>query len=156
MCTRLRLGRAHSVGSRAERILRRLKDRICPALELDLPYPVRRPRDRLTGKSFDHDIDFAVDQAGSEGIVLILLDSDGACPADLGTRLMNRARKARPDHKFLLCLAHQEFETWFLAAAESLRGKPHFKGTLDPPPNPESIPGAKEWLGNRMPANRKS
>jgi len=38
----------------------------------------------------------------------------------------------------------------FLAAAASLRGKRGLKSDLEPPPNPEGIRGAKEWLSTRM------
>jgi hypothetical protein len=42
-------------------------------------------------------------------------------------------------------------ETWFLAAAESLRGCAGLPVDLAPPADPERIRGAKEWLGKRMP-----
>ena len=48
-------------------------------------------------------------------------------------------------------LAKREFEAWFLAAAESLRNKRGLPNNLVPPENPESIRGAKEWLGDKMP-----
>jgi hypothetical protein len=52
-------------------------------------------------------------------------------------------------------LAKREYETWFLAAAESLRGKRGLPGDLEPPPTPEDIRGAKEWLRKRTPPGRK-
>jgi hypothetical protein len=48
-------------------------------------------------------------------------------------------------------LAYREFETWFLAAAQSLRGQRGLPSDLDPPDAPEAIRGAKEWLGKNMP-----
>ena len=47
-------------------------------------------------------------------------------------------------------LAKHEFEAWFLAAAESLRGERGLRSDIDPPSDPEAIRGAKEWLYNRM------
>ena len=47
-------------------------------------------------------------------------------------------------------LAKREFESWFLAAAESLQGKRGLKNNLQSPDNPEAIRGAKEWLKQRM------
>lgn len=47
-------------------------------------------------------------------------------------------------------LAKQEYEAWFLAAAESLRGKRRLPNTLESPPDPESIRGAKGWLSRMM------
>jgi len=86
-------------------------------------------------------------QAGGE--ILILLDCEDACPATLGPDLLARARGVRDDVRTTVVLAHREYETWFLAAAESLRGKglPH---DAEPPPDPEAIRGAKEWLSRRM------
>jgi hypothetical protein len=51
-------------------------------------------------------------------------------------------------------LACQEFETWFIAAARSLRGKRGLPEDLEIPDLPEGIRGAKEWLRNRMPKHR--
>ena len=47
-------------------------------------------------------------------------------------------------------LAKQEFEAWFLAAAESLRGQRGLKDDIQSPTDPEAIRGAKEWLRGRM------
>ena len=52
-------------------------------------------------------------------------------------------------------LAHQEYEGWFLASAESLRGRRGLPSDLLPPDAPEAIRGAKEWLRQRMPKNRR-
>jgi len=75
----------------------------------------------------------------------------GGCPARDGPSLLTRARKVRPDTPVAVILAKQEYEAWFLAAAESLRGKRGLPGTLVSPPDPESIRGAKGWLSRMMP-----
>ncbi len=63
----------------------------------------------------------------ARGIVLILLDGDARtdtrCPAELGPRLLATSRQVAPDVPALVVLAEQEFESWFLAAAPSLRGQ---------------------------------
>lgn len=51
-------------------------------------------------------------------------------------------------------LANKEYEAWFIAAAESLRGKRGLAADLTAAPNPENIRGAKEWLSDHMPRNR--
>ena len=53
--------------------------------------------------------------------VLILLDCEDECPAELGPRLLEKARVCRSDVTIIVILAHREYETWFLAAARSLR-----------------------------------
>jgi hypothetical protein len=58
---------------------------------------------------------------------------------------------ARPDIPIAVVLAKKEFEAWFLAAAESLRGKRNLPDTLVGPPNPEEIRDAKGWLSEKMP-----
>ena len=42
-----------------------------------------------------------------------------------------------------------EFESWFVAAARSLRGPHGFPPDLEAQPEPEAIRGAKEWLDAR-------
>jgi hypothetical protein len=51
-------------------------------------------------------------------------------------------------------LAKLEYEAWFLAAAESLRGRRNLPMDLASPEDPESIRGAKEWLTKQMPAGQ--
>jgi hypothetical protein len=47
-------------------------------------------------------------------------------------------------------LAKFEFEAWFLAAAESLQNFRSLSPAVAAPSDPESIRGAKEWLGASM------
>lgn len=90
-------------------------------------------------------------QTDRQGLVLILLDCDDDCPAELGPDLLRRAKGLRPDADFLITLAYREYESWFIAAAESLRGCCGLPMELSPPSDIDSIRGAKEWLSRRMP-----
>lgn len=67
--------------------------------------------------------------------------------------LLAKANAVRSDVPTTVVLAHREYETWFLAAAESLRGCAGLPAGLDPPANPERIRGAKQWLGRQMDAS---
>jgi hypothetical protein len=78
--------------------------------------------------------------AEHNGSVLILLDCDDDCPAELGPRLL----------AMFVALAYKEYESWFLAAARSLRGHRGLPEDLEPPPEPEMVRDAKGWLGKRM------
>jgi hypothetical protein len=60
----------------------------------------------------------------------------------------------RGDLPIAVVLAKKEFEAWFLAAAESLRGKHGLPNDLQSPAEPENIRGAKEWLTGLMPYGR--
>lgn len=86
------------------------------------------------------------------GSVLILLDCEDSCPAETGPELLKRATALRADIPTTVALAYREYETWFLAAARSLRGSGGLPPDLAPPEAPESIRDAKGWLAARMPA----
>ena len=90
-------------------------------------------------------------QGNQKGLVLILLDCEDDCPAKLGPRLLQSARSVRSDAEYLVVLAHREYESWFIAAAESLRGCGGLPQDLVAPSDINAIRGAKEWLGRRMP-----
>ncbi len=97
-------------------------------------------------------IELAASKAVSyNGVVLILLDCDDGCPAQLGPQILKRARAVRGDAKYLVTLAYREFETWFIAAVESLRGKFGLPADLTCPDNFTLIRNAKGWLAERMP-----
>ncbi len=130
------------------------------AASLSLPSALRvAPPIRVKSGSFLHDQEYFrrhVELAASkainyEGAVLILLDCDDECPAVLGPALLARAQSVRNDARFLVSLAYREFETWFIAAAESLRGKFGLPDDLARPEHFESIRDAKGWLGRNMP-----
>ena len=52
-------------------------------------------------------------------------------------------------------LPKAEYEAWFLAAADSIAGQHGIDASTTPPDDPESIQGAKEWLGARMPRGQR-
>lgn len=84
------------------------------------------------------------------GSVLILLDCEDGCPGVVGPVITAKGRAIRSDVPVIVALAHREYETWFLAAARSLRGVCGLPMDLDPPPVPESLRDAKAWLSARM------
>jgi hypothetical protein len=76
------------------------------------------------------------------GAVLVLLDADDDCPAELGPSLVSRARSVT-DKPVSGVVANKEFEAWFLGAIDSLRpgrdSPRHATKSVDP----ESVRGAK-------------
>ena len=78
-------------------------------------------------------VELAARKIGGQGAIFILLDSDDDCPAQLGPALLCRALEVRSDLPIAVVLAKHEFEAWFLAAAESLRGYKGLKNDLAPP-----------------------
>lgn len=138
-------------------LVRRIVREIAPALTLQIPPPaIRVPRSSIVKPGeLERAVQLAALKVRPPGGVLILVDADEDCPAELGPQLLERAKAARSDVPIAVVLAKQEFEAWFLAAAASLRGRQGLADTLEPPADPEGVSGAKEWLRARMVSNRK-
>jgi hypothetical protein len=89
------------------------------------------------------------------GLVLVLLDSDEPddenCPARLGPRLREFARGVDPRFGVSCVVANVEYETWFVASAESLIMQGHLR--LKPgeaiPGDPEGQRLRKRWIEDR-------
>jgi Domain of unknown function (DUF4276) len=111
------------------------------------PPPMRVPRGKLLAKGeIERAVSAAAQRVGASGGILVLLDADDDCPAKFGPLLLKRAQAARSDKRLCVVLANREFETWFVASAESLAGNHGFPADLTAPDDPERIRGAKEWL----------
>jgi Domain of unknown function (DUF4276) len=132
-------------------LLHRLARVLAPALTVITPLPIRISRSRLGPQfqEFERALELAARYARAGGGVLVLLDADDDCPAELGPDLLRRVRTAHSDLPIALALAKFEFESWFIAAAASLRGHADLADDLPIHPDPESIRGAKEWLSQR-------
>jgi hypothetical protein len=112
---------------------------------------LRIPKSKLIRRGeLERAVDLAARKIGGLGAMLLLFDGDDDCPAELGPRLAQRVAEVRNDLPSAVVLAKREFEAWFLAAAESLRGLRGLHADLQPPPDPEAVRGAKEWLAERM------
>ena len=107
--------------------------------------PIRVRRDRILKEGeLERYVSLAAVRVGADGCILILLDADGDCPAQLGPTVLQRARTERSDRRIEVVVAKCEYEAWFLAAAESI------SPDASAPPDAESIRGAKEWLRKRV------
>lgn len=94
-----------------------------PGIVVVVPHPVRITKSKLLKSGeLERAAALAALNAGHTGGVLVILDSDDDCPAHLGPELLTRVRIARADLPCAVVLAKREFESWFLASAESLRG----------------------------------
>jgi len=82
--------------------------------------------------------------------ILIVLDADDDCPAELGPDLARRSRAVAAGKPSAVVLAKRELEAWFLGAKRSLRGVRGIRPDAEPPPDPEGIRGAKEALSRNM------
>ena len=133
-------------------LFRRIGLDIDPSVPLDIQQPIRRPRSSLvrTPGELERAVELAALKARSRGGVFVLLDSDDDCPRTLAPILLGRAEPAGMGLPVSVILPQREFEGWFLAAAESIRGRRGLPDDLTSPQDPEEIRGAKGWLRERM------
>ncbi len=85
------------------------------------------------------------------GAILVLLDLDDGCPREEACQLAQAIRAMNPPCPVAVVLAHCEYEAWFLASLESIRGKHGLPADLVFDGDVETKRGAKEWLSNAMP-----
>jgi hypothetical protein len=132
-------------------LVRKIAQQFDPSLELVIPHPVRVAKSKLLQPNeLERATQLAAMNAGFGGGVLVIIDSDEDCPAELGPRLLQRVRSTRSEMPSAVVLARREFESWFLASAESLRGCRGLPQDLESPDQPEEIAGAKEWLSSHI------
>lgn len=132
-------------------VLRRIGQAIDPQAAVEIVHNVRVSRSSVVRPGvLERAVELMGRRLGSGGALFILLDSDEDPPCELGPALLGRAQARRADLRISVILAHREFESWFLAAAESLRGRRRLTADLIPPADPEAVRGAKEWLSARM------
>ena len=134
-------------------LLRRMAEWRTPGSYVDVQRPIRVSRDRFLNRQeeFERHIQFAGSKCGDGGWLLVLLDADDGCPAQIGPATLERARGILPNHSISVVFANREFEAWFIGAAESLIGERGLAVTPgDLKINPEIPRDAKGWLGARM------
>lgn len=136
-------------------LLRRFASEVFGNYELRVLPPHRIPKGQMIGSGLH--LENAVELGArrileyeGRGAVLILIDADDDCPAELGPRLLERAKTKRPDVECRAVVANKEYEAWFLASAVSLRGKRRVRADASPPRDPEGIRGAKQYLEREL------
>lgn len=136
-------------------VVRRIASEIVPDVETRVATAIRLPKSKLVKPGeLEKAVEFAIRKTSGHGGVLIVLDADDDCPAQTGPKLLGRAVGVRAHVSVSAIIAKREFESWFIAAAESIAGHVGLKVVLEVPPEPEEIRGAKEWLTERMEGSR--
>ncbi len=112
--------------------------------------PIRKPKSSLLQPSdLASTVELANRMIQTAGAILLLIDSDGTCPATLGPTMLARAT-ASSRWPVSVVIAHHEYENWFIGAAESVSQCKIFATPLIPHDDPESIQGAKEYVRRSM------
>lgn len=115
--------------------------------------PVRQPRAELVQKA---GLEEAIKLARKDRLdaILIVFDSDDDCPAELGQKIQEWSEQIAGDIPCQVVMPNREFEAWFLAHIEDLRGKRGIRPDAISPQDPERRRGAKEQLEGEMEADR--
>lgn len=127
--------------------------------------PIRRPRERLI-RNIEETLSKAVRLAvaklrqltieDADDLVLILLDADQDCAAQLGPDVLGQACEIHRDVDFICVLAVREYETWFVAAAASLEDVLNLDPDEELPADPEQPGCRKNWIQQRIRGRRYS
>lgn len=105
--------------------------------------PIRRPRSKLIQpdellKAIDlADLRLRERATDDAALVLVLFDADEDLPCVLAPALLEVVQRERSHLDVAVVLANSEFETWFAAAAESLR-QFFDLSVAEPAPDPEA------------------
>lgn len=130
-------------------LLRRLAE-VADAREVRVARPHRRPRTKLVRKdTLQESVRVARLTPGCSAI-LILFDADGSCPMEIAPALAAWAQEAADPIPCAVVMANREYEAWFLAAIESLRGTAGIRPDAAAYASPETPRDAKGALESMM------
>lgn len=132
-------------------LVRRIASSIRPGLNIPIAPPWRVPRGRLLREGgLEQHVRASARQAGVGGAVLIVVDADDDCPKELVPIMRQRADSVGGiTCPISIVLAEREWESWFIASAEALRGHRGLKSDIQRPAIVEAIRDAKGWLSVR-------
>ena len=82
--------------------------------------------------------------------ILVLFDADDDCPAELAPKLGGWAHDVADGRSCPIVMANREYEAWFLAGIESLRGRRGIREDAVSFPEPEGPRDAKGRLKRCM------
>lgn len=92
----------------------------------------------------------AISDGGPSAKLIVVLDADDSCPAELGPQLLQRIVTRFPNNSASVNIADREYESWFIASSESIAQHFGSQLTLQVPTEIERIRGAKQWLARNV------
>jgi hypothetical protein len=130
-------------------LLRRLRDE-AQVWGLDVGSPYRSRRTQLVKKDTLQSVVQAARLREDCAGILVLFDADDDCPKELVTDIEAWARDAAGGKPCAVVMANREYEAWFLASIETLRGTAGILPEATSHPDPEAPRDAKGELELRM------
>jgi len=148
-------------------LLRRIWLELLQGEHIDVLQPVRVSRSRvirrqpggsveISTSEVERAVSFATRKLANSrdnsipSLILVLFDSDSDCPATLAPQLLSTL----PQANIACVLATVEYETWFVAAAESLGS--YLTAPEDHVPDPEAQRCGKGWIKKRFRGHKYS
>lgn len=92
----------------------------------------------------------AIRDGGHNTRLIVVLDADDRCPAELGPMLLQRLNTRFPNNPASVNVADREYESWFIASAESIAGHVGCTSSIELPSPIETIRNAKGWIGRNI------
>ncbi len=142
----------HGEDSSIRILLQRIWNELLGGESLEVLKPIRGSRHKLVKASeLGRALNLAVPKlraasSQSPSMILVLLDADSDLPCVLGPTLLSLARQVRSDADVSCVIANLEYETWFVAAAESLSEFLNLSGRPSIPGDPEKARQGKGWI----------
>ena len=90
--------------------------------------------------------EIVLQEGGATSRLLVLIDADDYCPAELGPELASRLGVRFPHIPISVNVANWEFETWFIASFEAIATRSGIDSPVQLPEDIEAIADAKGWL----------
>jgi hypothetical protein len=146
----------HGEDSSIRILLQRIWREILGGESLEVLKPIRGKRHRLVKPSeLGRALNLAVPKlraasSQSPAMILVLLDADSDLPCVLGPSLLALAKEVRGDADVSCVIANLEYETWFVAAAESLSAFLDLSRDSPIPSDPERDRQGKGWIQRKF------
>ena len=135
-------------------LLRRIWYELLQGQYIEVLNPIRQPRNRLATNKDDALVKavglaagkLRASATGDPQLILILLDADKDPPCQLGPQLLRQATAAQSDVDVACVIANVEYESWFVAAANSLAQYLELPADHPIPIDPEGKRCGKGWI----------
>lgn len=153
----------HGESAAVRILLERIWVELLGGEHVDVLRPIRQPRSKLVQREgLQHAVDLASRKLKASAapddprLILILIDADHDLPCVLGPGLLRWGRETQADMDVACVLANVEYETWFVASAESLGNHIDMAVGEPAPDAPEEKRAAKHWIQQRFKGTRYS